>query len=215
MIDKTASLGDLIRMLRQKHGWTLREMSVKVGIPLSTLAKVETGKLSLTYDKIQLLASRVGLTMAEFLSQGGTPEPEATRSFVTARRSLATGGNSVQVSTSNYDYDYLCVDLREKRMVPILARIRTHDILKFGGRIRHPGEEFLYVLEGSVEVHLEFYKSTILTVGQGIYFDSTMEHAFIAKDCESALVLSVCSGEDKGLEAELMTLAKGESRPMT
>jgi len=52
-------------------------------------------------------------------------------------------------------------------------------------------------------VHLEFYTPVTLTAGQGIYLDSTMEHAYLAKDCESALVLAVCSSEDAEAESEL------------
>ena len=56
--------------------------------------------------------------------------------------------------------------------------------------IKHAGEEFIYVLEGTIEVHLQFYTSVVLNVGQGIYLDSSMGHSYVAKDCESALVLA-------------------------
>lgn len=184
-------------------------MSEKVGIPLSTLAKVEADKLSLTYDKLQQFTSRLGLTMTEFLAQAEAPA--AVTSAVTARRSLATGGNSVRVSTPNYEYEYLCADLRQKRMVPIIARIRTRDIAQFGQPLRHQGEEFIYVLEGTIEVHLQFYTSVTLGAGQGIYLDSTMGHAYVAKDCDSALVLAVCSSEDPNLASDLMGLAENDT----
>jgi hypothetical protein len=45
-----ATLVGLIHLLRRRNGWTLREMSAMVEIPLSTLDKVEADKLSLTYD---------------------------------------------------------------------------------------------------------------------------------------------------------------------
>src|SRR5512141_257685 len=118
-----ATLGGLIHLLRQRNGWTLRQMSAKVGIPLSTLAKVEADKLSLTYDKLQQLTSRLGMTMTEFLAQGETATRSAPGPIVTARRSLTTDSNTIRVETRNYDYEYLCADLREKRMVPILTRI--------------------------------------------------------------------------------------------
>jgi transcriptional regulator with XRE-family HTH domain len=161
MTRKSNTLGSLIRTLRRQKNWTLRQMSEKVGIPLSTLAKVEQDKLSLTYDKLQQFTSRVGLTMAEFLAQADPPAVDAPK-VVTARRSLTRDGNSIQVSTPNYDYEYLCADLREKRMVPILTRIRAHDIQEFGEPVRHQGEEFIFVLEGTVEVHLQFYTSVVL-----------------------------------------------------
>ena len=207
MTRKNNTLGSLIRGLRRQKGWTLRLMSEKVGIPLSTLAKVEQDKLSLTYDKLQQFTSRLGLTMTEFLAHaeahvGGDPPK-----VVTARRSLTRDGNSIQVSTPNYDYEYLCADLREKRMVPILTRIRAHDIAEFGEPVRHQGEEFVFVLEGKVEVHLQFYTPIVLKAGQGVYLDSTMGHAYVAKDCDSALVLGICSSEDPNLAGELITLA--------
>ena len=206
-----STLGSLISLVRERHGWTLRQMSDKVGIPLSTLAKVEAGKLSLTYDKLQQFTSRLGMTLVEFLAQADTPAAGTAPPVFTARRSLTGNGNSVQVSTPNYDYEYLCADLREKRMVPMITRIRAHDIKEFGELVRHQGEEFIFVLEGTIEVHLQFYTPVTLSVGQGIYLDSSMGHAYTAKDCESALVMGVCSSEDPDLARALISLAEHEA----
>lgn len=205
------SLGALVRRLRRENGWTLRQMSEKTGTPLSTLAKVESDKLSLTYDKLQQFASRLGFTMAEFLAQAEAGDGRAAQKVVMARRSISTDDNSVKISTPNYDYEYLCADLREKRMVPIITRIRKTSMDEFGAPVRHAGEEFIYVLEGAIEVHLEFYTTITLTAGQSVYLDSSMGHAYVAKDCESALVLAVCSSEDPNLAAELISLAEGEA----
>jgi transcriptional regulator with XRE-family HTH domain len=210
MASKHGTLGSLIRLVRKKNSWTLRQLSEKVGIPLSTLAKVETDKLSLTYDKLQQFTARLGLSMTEFLAQGEAP-PATTLPVFTARRSLTGRNNSIRISTPNYDYEYLCADLREKRMVPILTRIRSTDIAEFGEPLKHQGEEFIFVLEGTIEVHLQFYSPVKLAAGQGIYIDSTMGHAYVAKDCESALVLGVCSSEDPNLASELISLAANEA----
>ena len=211
MANAKSTLGNLIRLVRQQNNWTLRQMSAKVGIPLSTLAKVEADKLSLTYDKLQQFTSRLGMTLTEFLGQAESRPAETEQRVVTARRSLTAKSNSVQISTPTYDYEYLCADLREKRMVPIICRIRAKSIAEFDEPVRHAGEEFIYVLEGTIEVHLQFYTSVILNVGQGIYLDSSMGHAYVAKDCDTALVLAVCSSEDVNLASELMSLAEGES----
>jgi transcriptional regulator with XRE-family HTH domain len=212
MTDKT--LGGLIKTVRQQKNWTLRQMSQIVGVPLSTLAKVEADKLSLTYDKLQQFTSKLGMTLAEFMAQNETSAtalPSAAPAIITARRSLTANGASVRVSTPNYDYEYLCADLREKRMVPIITRIRAQTIGDFGDPVRHRGEEFVYVLEGAVEVHLQFYRPVVLQTGEGLYVDSTMGHAYIAKDCETALILAVCSSEDVDLAEELISQAEGEA----
>src|SRR3546814_11644390 len=72
---------------------------------------------------------------------------------VTGRRSIGTLDSAGRVTTDNYDYHYLCTDLRQKRMIPILTRIRAHSAREFGELVRHQGEEFIYVLEGRIEVH--------------------------------------------------------------
>ena len=168
-----------------------------------------------TYDKLQQFTARLGLTMAEFLAQG-EPAGEATAApAIMGRRSLTTGGNSVRIKTPNYDYEYLCADLRQKRMVPIITRVHTRNIGEFGEAVRHKGEEFVFVLEGAIEVHLEFYTPIVLQTGQGVYLDSSMSHAYVCKDCDSALILGVCSSEDPDLAGELISLAEEEAKQAT
>jgi len=209
---KRSTLGGLIASLRQRNGWTLKQLSEKVGIPLSTLGKVEADRLSLNYEKLQQFTGRLNVTMAEFLA-GDTPDAAtaAGESVVTGRRSFTDESNTVRINTSSYDYAYLCSDLREKRMVPILSRVHAKTLEEFGDLVRHEGEEFAYVLEGTVEVHLQFYTPVVVPAGKGIYIDSSMGHAYLAKDCESALMVVVCSSEDRALQSALMELANAEA----
>ena len=50
------TIGGLLRSLRTRKGWTLKQMSEQSGIPLSTLSKVEHDRLTLTYDKLLQLS---------------------------------------------------------------------------------------------------------------------------------------------------------------
>lgn len=206
MASQNPTLGNLIRIVRQKHNWSLRTMSAKVGIPLSTLGKVEADKLSLTYDKLQHLASRLGMTVTEFLGQADGSEPRS----VTARRSVTRPDNSVEISTPNYTYKYLCTDLSGKRMVPMIGRVHAHSSEEFGELTRHRGEEFIFVLEGTIEVHTQFYKPVTLVSGQGMYLDSSMGHGYTAKECDSAVALLICSDEGADLADELITLTESQ-----
>ena len=200
---KPPTLGAVIRGIRTRNDWTLKEMSAKSGIPVSTLSKVEHDRLTLSYDKLQQLSRRLNIRMADLFAEG--EEESAPR--VTGRRSIGTLESAVRVTTDNYDYHYLCTDLRQKRMIPILTRIRAHSAREFGELVRHQGEEFIYVLEGRIEVHSEFYDPVKLDVGQGIYIDSSMGHAYVvAEGCDEALVLGVCSSADEGLMDSLMSL---------
>ncbi|WP_241527204.1 helix-turn-helix domain-containing protein [Sphingomonas turrisvirgatae] len=191
-----------MRGIRSRQGWTLKEMSVKSGIPVSTLSKVEHDRLTLSYDKLQQLSRRLNIRMSDLFAEGSDDVPR-----VTGRRSLGRMSQAVRVNTPNYDYNYLCTDLRRKLMIPLITRIRAHSTDEFGDLVRHPGEEFIYVIEGRIVVHTEFYDPVVLDVGEGIYIDSQMGHAYVVADgYDEALVLGVCSSADDGLMDSLMNL---------
>ena len=197
------TLADVIRGIRSRNGWTLKEMSDKCGIPVSTLSKVEHGRLTLTYDKLQQVSDRLDLRMSDLFAE----EEDEASTKVTGRRSIGTMENAVQITTDNYDYHYLCTDLRQKRMIPIVTRIRAQSAKEFGDLVTHNGEEFIYVLEGAIAVHSEFYDPVTLKQGESIYIDSSMGHAYVAAaDCDEAVVLGVCSSPDEGLLDSLMKL---------
>lgn len=197
------TLGSVLKGIRSRNGWTLKEMSERCGIPVSTLSKVEHDRLTLSYDKLQQLSMRLKIRMSDLFADGAEEAPRA----VTGRRSIATLDTAVRVTTDNYDYHYLCTDLRQKRMIPILTRIRAHSANEFGELVRHKGEEFIYVLEGQIEVHSEFYDPVTLEEGQAIYLDSSMGHAYVvASGGDEALVLGVCSSDDENLMDSLLSL---------
>jgi transcriptional regulator with XRE-family HTH domain len=197
------TLGTLIRHIRTSHSWTLKEMSEQAGIPVSTLSKVEHDRLTLTYDKLQQLSRRLNISMSDLFAESEDPAERQ----VMGRRSVGKVDRAVRVETPNYDYHYLCTDLRRKRMIPILTRIRAKSVEAFGEFVRHQGEEFIFVIEGQIEVHTEFYDPVMLGEQQSIYIDSTMGHAYIVADgCEEALVLGVCSSEEDGLMDSLINL---------
>jgi transcriptional regulator with XRE-family HTH domain len=201
MTQQHPTIGSLLRALRARNDWTLKEMSQRCGIPLSTLSKVENDRLSLTYDKLLLISQRLNLRMSElFAEEDSVPEPS-----VTARRSIGRVEDAVRVTTPNYDYFYLCPELRRKRMIPVLTRVRAKSIEEFGELVRHSGEEYIHVLEGRAEVHTEFYDPIVLSAGESVYIDSNMGHAYIAAEgCDEALLLGVCSSSDEQLMESLL-----------
>ncbi|MCD9033000.1 XRE family transcriptional regulator [Luteimonas sp. Y-2-2-4F] len=208
MTSQHPTIGGLLRSLRARKGWTLKQMSEHSGIPLSTLSKVEHDRLTLTYDKLLQLSQRLQLRMSElFAEQAEAPEPA-----VTARRSIGRIDDAIRVTTPNYDYYYLCPELRRKRMIPVLTRVRAKSLEAFGELVRHSGEEYIHVLEGRMEVHTEFYDPIVLETGESVYIDSNMGHAYIAAEgCDEVLLLGVCSSADEHLMESLLTLHGDET----
>src|SRR5436190_15478855 len=110
MASSAPTLGALLRGVRDREGWTLKQMSEKSGIPVSTLSKVEHDRLTLTYDKLLQLSQKLHIRMSDLFAEG-----EPAGESVTARRSIGRQVDSVRVTTPNYDYYYLCTELRRKR----------------------------------------------------------------------------------------------------
>lgn len=201
----TPTLGTLLRGLRARQGWTLKEMSANSGIPVSTLSKVEHDRLTLTYDKLQQLSRRLGMRMSELFAEDGQNGDQP----VTARRSIGDLAHAVRVNTPNYDYFYLHTELRRKRMIPVSAVVRAKSLDEFGEMVRHPGEEFFYVVRGRIAVHTEFYDPVILEVGQSMYIDSTMGHAYLVADgCDEAEIMGVMASGDEELMQSLLNIHK-------
>lgn len=204
----TPTLGTIIRRLRTQRNWKLSDMSAAVDIPLSTLSKIENDKLTLSYDKLQQFARALDIPLTALFAD---PAPRGPAPVVTARRSIATLDSAVKISTANYHYAYFCSELRQRRMIPIHARVTARTLEEFGDLVHHNGEEFVYVIEGAVDVHTEFYEPMRLEAGQGVYIDSTMGHAYlVAPGHDEAVMLVVCASGDEQLQDEL--IAEAESR---
>ncbi|WP_375396567.1 helix-turn-helix domain-containing protein [uncultured Sphingomonas sp.] len=199
----TPTLGSLLSGLRARNGWTLKQMSDQCGIPVSTLSKVEHDRLTLTYDKLQQLSRRLGMRMSELFAEEEDEGPQP----VTARRSIGDHAHAVRVQTPNYDYYYLHTELRRKRMIPVSAVVSAKSVAEFGPLVRHAGEEFFYVVRGRIAVHTDFYDPVVLDVGQSMYIDSTMGHAYLVADgCDEAEVIGVMSSGDDELMQSLLDL---------
>jgi transcriptional regulator with XRE-family HTH domain len=62
-------LGDRIRNLRKKRGWTQVEMAEKVGIDRSFLADVERGKRNVSILNLDLMAQGLNVSLSQLFSR--------------------------------------------------------------------------------------------------------------------------------------------------
>lgn len=211
MTEIRARLGRTLKAIRAQLDMTLAEVSARTGLAVSTLSKVERGKLTLTYDNLVRLSEGLHIDISAFFEN----EPYAFDTLaqaVTARRTLTRRGDGTQVETTNYGYVYLCTDLSRKAMVPSLVTIRARSLVEFDKLSTHPGEEFMYVLRGAVEVHTEHYEPVTLKQGDSLYIDSTMGHATVTAGARDALLLSVCTSPHGGRFESLLDLTLKRKR---
>ena len=202
MNDAKSSLGDILRDIRSRNHWTLAEVSAMTGLAVSTLSKVENNQMQLTYDRLIQLAQGIGVDIAELFGAVATPDE---LSNVMGRRTFTKSGDGRSIITQNYDYLYICTEIYKKAMVPILAVAHARTLEEFGPLIRHKGEEFIYVLEGELELHSEIYAPLRLKKGDSAYFDAMTGHGYLSVSEEPAQILCVCSPPETELVSTLVS----------
>jgi len=186
----TASPGAVLKALRRRHGWTLAEVSRRTGLPTSTLSKIENDKMSLSFDKLSRISTGLQIDISMLFNGDTGAEGHWLGN---GRRSITRVGEGKAIETNNYSHLYPAWELLNKRIIPIVAELHARSLEEFGELIRHPGEEYAFVLEGEVDLYTSLYAPVRLKVGDSIYFDSGMGHAYIAASAGRCRVLSLCS----------------------
>jgi mannose-6-phosphate isomerase-like protein (cupin superfamily) len=79
-------------------------------------------------------------------------------------------------------------------MIPIIIDVHARSVAELGGLVRHAGEEYLYVIRGTMELHSDLYAPLRLGPGDSVYFDSGMAHGYVRTSGDRCTVLSVCAG---------------------
>lgn len=181
-------LASRIRELRKAAGFTLRDLADRTGLAPSTISKIENCVISPTYGNLIRLAHGLRMDIVDLL----TP---TTQVHGAGRRSVTYKGEGRVYSLGSHDYELLCTDLANRKMVPMLARVRARSMSEVTGLNSHPGEEVMFIVSGEVELHTEFYAPMRLNAGDCVYLDSTMGHVALAAGDEEAVVFWVCSDE--------------------
>jgi transcriptional regulator with XRE-family HTH domain len=205
----SARPGAALKALRMQKGWTLADVSERTELPVSTLSKIENDRMSLSYDKLARISAGLGVDIAQLFAPQVVGMPSGT---VNGRRSITPAGQGQTIETENYAHLYPAADFLNKRFVPVIAELRTRTLEEFGEMIRHSGEEYAYVLEGTVAFHSELYAPLTLRKGDSLYFDSGMAHAYLKGESGPCRVLSICSGPESHL-IEAIQRDNGEKPP--
>ena len=170
-------------------------------MPASTLSRIENRKMSPTLDLIQKIVRTMGLHPYDVLGREAAREIGGTIS-VTRR------GMGDYTELPNILYAPLHPDFPQPGMRPIQVTLFARSVEEYGGLTAHAGEEFLYVLQGSVEIHFEGRPTERLEEGDSILFDSHVPHAYVAAGRTQAKFLIVASTLDRPFVSESQGVVK-------
>ena len=188
----SADPGSVLRSVRAAKGWTLADVKDRTGLPISTLSKLETGKMGLSYDKLMKLGRGLGVDIAQLLGENENNTIAAPQ-LLSGRRVITRSGDERILESSGFHYMCHSAELLNRSMHPMVVDLKAQTLDEFGEFVRHAGEEFTYVLEGTLEFHCDLYAPVELSKGDSIYFDSGMGHAYLRVPPGPCIILSVCT----------------------
>lgn len=162
-------LGERIKHLRLKKSMGLVELGRHTGLSASFLSQLETGRVVPTLRNL----ARIALVFSKDLSYFFEPEPKTL--FRVQR-----GKDRIRLPQSgtddpSYYFESLGYLVPDRQLDPYFAEFLPN--VKPRRAHQHPGCEFLYVLEGEMEItHGEGRHR--LDAGDAVYFDANTPHSY-------------------------------------
>lgn len=186
MPDQNLSVGEKIKSLRIAQGLSLKDLSRQSGIKEETLTRIEEQGYAPPLGNIISLAKVLQVSVGEFFGDCGDSP------FCIVRSDNRT---AVSRFSSAYSYEGLGLQKRNRQMEPFLVTLNPGEADKADVN-QHIGEEFIFVLEGSVEVSLLDHKD-ILNAGDSIYYDSNVPHIIVCHGDQPATLLAVIYAKEE------------------
>jgi transcriptional regulator with XRE-family HTH domain len=186
--EMTQQIGRTLADLRQSRGWTLKTLSEATGVSVPVLSKIENNQTGISFETAMKIMGSLSLTLDELTGVRRVPAP------ATGRRAVNPAGTALRIPSINRSYELFATELRQKRMLPMVTTVDVRRVEDWGPLSRHEGEEWMYVLSGSIALHTEFYAPLVMKTGDSVYIDSGMGHAMVALNDAQARVLSVYAG---------------------
>lgn len=178
-------IGERIKRLRLKKSMGLVELGRHTGLSASFLSQLETGRVVPTLRNL----ARIAMVFSKDLSYFFETEPHTL--FRIHRKKERVRMPQTGVDDPTYYFESLGYMVPDRQLDPYYAEFVP--LRKSGSEVRphvHPGYEFLYLLEGGLEVqHSD--KLHTLEPGDAVYFDASTPHAYRCVGKTSAVAIIV------------------------
>lgn len=154
-----------IRELREVEEISAIDMARDIGISPGDYAKYESGELDIPISVLYKIAVCLGVD-ATVLLTGEDPRMETA--------SVCRKGQGVQIERyPGYEFSSLAYNFKDRTLEPLLVYLDPSK--PPAPPVSHAGQEFNYVIEGSVKVTVN-KREYILDAGDSIYFDAALPH---------------------------------------
>jgi transcriptional regulator with XRE-family HTH domain len=179
-------IGERIKRLRLKKSMGLVELGRHTGLSASFLSQLETGRVVPTLRNL----ARIAMVFSKDLTYFFETEPQSL--FRVHRRRERVRLPQTGVDDPTYFFESLGYQVPDRLMDPYFAEFIP---AKKSQEIRphvHPGYEFLYVLQGELEIRHGDLVS-MMDAGDAVYFDASTPHAYqcVGKTPAIALIVTM------------------------
>jgi quercetin dioxygenase-like cupin family protein len=158
-------LGVALRVLRNDKGVPLSEAAAETGLSPSFISLVESGKSDISFGRLIRLTDYYGVGLSDLLPNEAHKDAEVVRKK--EQRSVTSPGEGIEM--------FLLAPDVHRSVMPLLVTYKPHGhTAEFTS---HPGEEFIYVMDGVISLRLEGREPKTLHRGDSAYFKSLIPHA--------------------------------------
>ncbi len=179
-------VGEKIKQLREKKGLSLKEVADATGFSTALLSQMESHLVSPSLGSIIKLAKALEVRVGDFF---GETQGEPFAIVRKDERKTVSRFASKEGVSYGYSYESLGFEKKDRRMEPFIVTLEPAP-LKTSKTSAHEGEEFIFVLEGEMEVVLGNH-TDILYPGDSIYYDSNIPHRVRCHQDKVARILAV------------------------
>lgn len=172
-------IGKIIKKLRLKKEMTLKDVAEKTGLSIGFLSQVERGKSSITLQSISKISDALDVSRSYFFDD--KKEPEKVTKFHKQK---------LNFHNSNFVYQSLSGNIEQSVFEPMLVVLLPTNAHVTAST--HSGQEFVYVLEGTLNVIIED-EETSLETGSSFHIDSKTPHTWYNSTSKPVRLLYVYS----------------------
>jgi transcriptional regulator with XRE-family HTH domain len=172
------SLGKRIRLVRTQRGRTLAQVAEASGLSTGFLSQVENGQTKVSLSALYRIAQALDASAPELLVAGAEPIVSVVRADENpwSRVDESEPPQLARMLTTTARRD---IEAREATVPPGFRSDPPWS---------HPGEEFLYIIEGELSVELQSHGTEVLGVGDSMTFPASVPHRWVAGDASVRLL---------------------------
>lgn len=193
METKIKEIAERIKGLREILEISQVEMAERTEVSLEEYIAYESGESDFGFTFLYECAKVFGVDIVELLT-GEKPK----LNFYTVVRS----GNGLPMKRrKGFTYQHLAYRMMDKSAEPFLVTA-PYDPAEQGKPIqlsRHEGQEFDYILKGTLKVQLDEHVE-VLAEGDSIFYDSSHSHGMIASGGDCVFLAFVIKDQGEGEE---------------